>query len=171
MNQQPKTSYQEFLKDIYSTMKKINQTTSDIFTKLDTLDVRIGNLEKSYVLLSEDVKKIVSESGAQSGNSPSKHSVPANAKLLSLLTQLNDSANDITDAGMDVYTLGTNTALETVLNSPKLSPSYSLDTNFGLSAPDTEANYGLLSVAVNPVKSQYNIHSNNVQNDGFMILE
>ena len=151
-------------------MKKINQTTSDIFTKLDTLDMRIGNLEKSYVLLSEDVKKIVGDTVTHLGNSPSKQTSPANAKLLSLLTQLNDSANDITDTGMDVYTLGTNTVLETVINSPKSSQLFNMD---GLHSSD---NYSLLSADISPVRLQIgsNITQNNMQNnmqDDFMILE
>jgi hypothetical protein len=158
MNQQPKTSYQDFLKDIYSAMKKINQTTGDIFTKLDTLDTRIANLEKSYVLLSEDVKKLIpntndnphSNLSSNTGMTPAKQT--GASKLLSLLTQLNDSENDISDAGMDVYTLGTNTVLETVFTNPKPSPSFNID---GLHSTDTE----------------YKYNAANVHDNDFMILE
>ena len=173
MNQQPKTSYQDFLKDIYSAMKKINQTTGEIFTKLETLDIRIANLEKSYVLLSEDVKKIIlNASGSGPANSPAKQT--GSAKLLSLLTQLNDSANDVDDSGMSVYTLGTNTALEAVFNNPKPSPSFNID---GIGSPDSEDNYSSLVADISPVKLPLgsNIMQNSMQNsnthDDFMILE
>jgi hypothetical protein len=160
MNQQPKTSYQDFLKDIYSAMKKINQTTGDIFAKLDMLDTRIANLEKSYVLISEDVKKLIPNTNphSNSGISPAKQT--GASKLLSLLTQLNDSENDIADTGMDVYTLGTNTALETVFTNPKPSPLFNMD---GLHSPDTEDNYSSVTADISPVRLQ--IGSNITQNN------
>lgn len=179
MNQQPKTSYQDFLKDIYSAMKKINQTTGDIFTKLETLDTRIANLEKSYVLLSEDIKKILNESGSGPANSPLPAKQSGSAKLMSLLTQLNDSVNDVSDTGMNVYTLGTNTALEAVFNNPKPSPSFNTVCT-GLGSPDSEDNYGSLTYDILPVKLPFgsNITQNSMQNsmhgnmnDDFMILE
>ena len=174
MNQQPKTSYQDFLKDIYSAMKKINQTTGEIFTKLETLDMRIANLEKSYVLLSEDVKKILNESSSGPANLPSPAKQTGSAKLLSLLTQLNDSANDVDDNGMSVYTLGTNTALEAVFNNPKPSPSFNNDV---LGSPDSEDNYSSLVADISPVKlplgssSMQNSMQNSNTHDDFMILE
>lgn len=174
MNQQPKTSYQDFLKDIYSAMKKINQTTGDIFAKLDTLDARIANLEKGYVLLSEDIKKLMPNTNYNHANLSSDTGItPAKqtgaSKLLSLLTQLNDSTNDIADTGMDVYTLGTNTALETVFTNPKPSPSFNID---GLHSPDAEDNYGSVTADISPVRLPFgsSITQNNVQDD-FMILE
>jgi hypothetical protein len=185
MNQQPKTSYQDFLKDIYSAMKKINQTTGDIFAKLESLDVRIANLEKSYVLLSEDVKKLIpntsynysnhSNTLADTGISPTKQT--GASKLLSLLTQLNDSENDISDTGMDVYTLGTNTELESVITNlnPKQSPSFNAVCT-GLHSPDTENNYGSVTADISPTRLPFgsSITQNNMQadmQDDFMILE
>lgn len=167
MNHQPKTSYQDFLKDIYSAMKKINQTTGDIFMKLEMLDSRIANLEKGYDMLSEDIKKIVSGSVQLS---PAKQS-PSASRLMSLLSQLNDSENDIADTcggtGINVYTLGANTILESLQPSPELNRVSSSHAEL-LSVEETdENNYEPLNN--NNVKSE--IIKTNLQNDDFMILE
>lgn len=165
MNQQPKTSYQDFLKDIYSAMKKINQITGDIFAKLDVLDTRIANLEKGYVMLGEDVKKIVSGSGSPN-MSPAKQ--PASAsRLMSLLSQLNDSENDIADTGINVYTLGANTVLESLQPSPELNSFLSSQTELLAAEESEENNYELLNG--NNVKRES--IKTNLQNDDFMILE
>jgi hypothetical protein len=152
-------------------MKKINQTTGDIFAKLDMLDTRIANLEKGYVILSEDVKKIVS--GAGSPNmSPAKQPVSA-SKLMSLLTQLNDSENDITDTGINVYTLGANTVLESLQSSPELNRFSSSQTELLAAEESEENNYELLNVGYVPnnnVQSGINLKTN-LQNNDFMILE
>lgn len=97
---QPKTNYQDFLKDIYSAMKKINQTTTDIFTRLDNLDNKIANLEKSYILLSNDVKELLKcNQGENIVKSCINTSKQRPDRLLSLLTQLN---NDNVDNNIDV---------------------------------------------------------------------
>ena len=163
MNQQPKTSYQDFLKDIYSAMKKINQTTGDIFAKLDVLDTRIANLEKGYVMLSEDIKKIVTGSAPVS---PAKQ--PASAsRLMSLLSQLNDSENDITDTGINVYTLGANTVLESLQPSPELNRFPSAQAELLSAEESEENNYELL----NDTNIKRESIKSNLQNDDFMILE
>lgn len=166
MNQQPKTSYQDFLKDIYSAMKKINQTTGDIFMKLEMLDSRITNLEKGYVMLSEDIKKIVSGSVPIS---PAKQ--PASAsRLMTLLSQLNDSENDIGDTcggtGINVYSLGANTILESLQPSPELNRFSSSQAELLSAEGLEENNYERLN---NNVKRE--IIKTNLQNDDFMILE
>lgn len=159
MNQQPKTSYQDFLKDIYSAMKKINQTTGDIFTKLETLDMRISNLEKNYLSLSGDIKKIINNSSSEYDISPSKQS--GSSKLLSLLTQLNESVNDVSDSGMNVYTLGTNTTLEAIYNNPKPNPKpnhkHNSESN---SESNLNSNTKQFNTENNEFESQYDIDNN-----------
>jgi hypothetical protein len=186
MNQQPKTSYQDFLKDIYSAMKKINQTTVDIFAKLDVLDSRIANLEKGYVMLSEDIKKNVTGSVPVS---PAKQPTSA-SRLMTLLSQLNDSKNDIIDTpkvpwsrnfnytphctdnlslgstGINVYTLGANTILESLQPSPELNCFPSAQAELLAAEEPEENNYEPLNN--NNVKRE--IIKSNLQNDDFMIL-
>lgn len=146
MNQPPKTSYQDFLKDIYSAMKKINQSTTDIFTKLESLDNRLTNLEKSYMMVSTDIKKLLIQTQVDNDkglatsttfNSKKKDS----SKLLSLLTQLNDSAND---TGIDVYTLGSSIALNAGFNNDNGLSSTENDSVYADISSDTNNDFMIL---------------------------
>jgi hypothetical protein len=146
MNQLPKTSYQDFLKDIYSAMKKISQSTTDIFTKLESLDNRLTNLEKSYMMVSTDIKKLINhaqvdnETGLATSTtfSPNKKD---SSKLLSLLTQLNDSVND---TGIDVYTLGSSIALNSTFNNDNGLFSTEHDSVYADISTDTNNDFMIL---------------------------
>ena len=140
-NLQPKTSYQDFLKDIYSAMKKINQNTTEINDKLDAITKRLSNIEANQLYLGEQIQAKAQQQ-TSSGTSDSH--------LLELMTKLDDPpelpevyklANDMTmllSPQKDFYGLihpatspDNNYELESYSASATLSNSYESPTSSG----------------------------------------
>ena len=80
-NLQPKTSYQDFLKDIYNAMKKMNQNTTEINDKLEAINKRLSSIESSQLYLGEQIKAIQAKS----------QTVASDTHLLELMTKLDDT--------------------------------------------------------------------------------
>jgi hypothetical protein len=143
-NPQPKTSYQDFLKDIYNAMKKINQNTTEINDKLDAINKRLSNIEASQLYLGEQI-----QSKAQSVSSG-----VSDSHLLELMTKLDGPAEL-----PDVYKLATDMTM--------LSPQNDV---YNLSPPVTspDNNCELESYSASPTLS--NIYESPTSS-GFLILE
>ena len=102
-NLQPKTSYQDFLKDIYNAMKKINQNTTEITDKLEAINKRLSSIEATQLYLGEQIQAKSQTVSSSAGDS----------HLLALMTKLDDISHELPDT----YKLAANDI--TMLLSPQ----------------------------------------------------
>lgn len=85
IQQQPKVNYQDFVRDIYNSLKKLSQTTGELCQKLDMLDARLVKIETSQAHISNQIR-------AQNEKQTNTN-LSSDAELLSMVARLeNDPA-------------------------------------------------------------------------------
>ena len=83
--QQPKVNYQDFVRDIYNSLKKLVQVTGELSQKLDKLDARLAKLETGQTHISNQIRELNEKQINTSRSS--------DAELLSMVARLeNDPA-------------------------------------------------------------------------------
>ena len=65
MNIAPKLNYQEFIKDIYNGLKKINVQYDAILSKLGDIETRMSAIESSQIYLGTKLEELKKEPIAQ----------------------------------------------------------------------------------------------------------
>jgi hypothetical protein len=167
----PKTSYQDFLKDIYNSMKKINQTTTELNEKLQLINNRLSNIETNQLYITDQLKILQNTTKTNPSNNDSY--------LLSLASKLDSVVDNelpdiykLTISDIDTFVSNTDKAdkadktdkadkfsnmLDAVSRNSWVGLELSADdTHYNLSLSNNNSDHHKLSTSSNNITSSTN---------------
>jgi hypothetical protein len=153
--QQPKVNYQDFVRDIYNSLKKLVQVTGELSQKLDTLDARLVKLETGHTHISNQIREL--------NEKQINTSRASDAELLSMVARLEIDPAPISPVYLLDASINTGSLLDSNLNS---SPSWMSNMVPDLEPADPDL---LESSSYDPLTPE--ISTTAGASSGFLILE